>query len=171
VGKHVSNRDDFGPYPLGPVIAERLLTFHRRGKKTREVRVRLGRPRPWPDTLDGDWMCTYQVLGLGDDRVRHTIGVDGLQALLLAAHVLPADVAARAKQERGECRWLGGSEVWSDDGVRMASRFALPLSTRVPLGRRSPGKRQHAARIQKPRNKRMPLTRSATTNGPRSPRS
>jgi hypothetical protein len=159
VAKRVPDGPTFGPYPLGAVIAERHLTFHRRGKRPREVLVRLGRPRPWPDTLHGDWMCTYQVLGLGDDCVRHAVGVDGLQALLLAAHVLPADLAKRAKQEQGECRWLGGPDVWSDDGVRMASRFALPLSKRKRV------------RIRKPHNKRMQLTRSALANGPRGPRS
>jgi hypothetical protein len=111
------------------------------------------------------------VLGLGDDGVRHAVGVDGLQALLLAAHVLPAELARRAKQEQGEFRWLGGPDVWSDDGVRMASRFVLPLSKRQPVPRKRGVQASHAAGSRKPQNKRMQLTRSAMANGRRGPRS
>jgi len=151
--------DDKERYTLGPVIAERNLTFHRRGVRTRTVRVRLGRPRPWPRTLYSDWMCTYQVLGLGDSRVKRAIGVDGLQALLLAAHVLPAEVAARAKLEGGVCRWLGGPDLWSDDGVRMATKHALSLSKRRPVrSRRTPRSRR---RSERPQNNRMQRTAPA----------
>jgi hypothetical protein len=144
---------DHEHYRRGPVIAERILTFHRRGRGVREVRVRLGRPRPWPKSLNSDWMCTYQVLGLGDDRVKRAIGVDGLQALLLAAHVLPAEVAARAKNEGGACRWT--PDLWSDDGARMAAKYSLPLSKRRHIGRRS---RRTASTLVKPQNNKMQRT-------------
>ena len=147
---------DHEHYRLGPVIAERILTFHRPGKGVRDVRVRLGRPRPWPESLASDWMCTYQVLGLGDERVGRVIGVDGLQALLLAAHFLPAELTARAKNEGGVCRWLGGPDPWSDDGTRMAAKYALPLSKRRLNGRRRG--RRTASTLVKPQNKKMQRT-------------
>src|SRR5579862_1455768 len=113
-------------YPLGLVIAERRFVFYRRGKRPRSFVVRIGRPRAWPEALHGDWMCTYQVMGLGDDKVRYVCGVDALQALLLTVHHLPVHLAARAKDEQGECRWLGSGDLWkgSVDGVRSAARFA-----------------------------------------------
>jgi hypothetical protein len=154
-------------YALGPVIAERLFTFHRRGKRPRPVRVRLGRPRPLPRSPTSDWMCTYQVLGLGREDVKRTTGVDALQALLLAAHVLPGEVAALAKQEEGVCRWLDGPDLWSDDGVRLAARYALPLSKRLPT--RLLRRPRSSSGATRPRDSQLKRTRSAKVE-PRGPR-
>jgi hypothetical protein len=135
-------------YRLGAVIAERHLTFHRRGRSTTAVVVKIGRPRPWPEALHGDWMCTFQVIGLGDERVRYACGVDALQALLLAAHLQPDNLAALAKDAGGHCRWVTGVDIWSSDGARRAARherpiprMPRPLRRKVTGTAREPGRR------------------------------
>lgn len=63
---------------LGAIIAERRLE---RPRSARPVRARLGHPRP---SRKASWECPYQVLGIGDGRVRLGLGEDPLQSLLNA---------------------------------------------------------------------------------------
>ena len=92
----LGRRRGFGTVPkdmkmeLGQVIAERRLRLS--DSPGREVWVRLGLPRPFPDAPFGDYYCPYQIVGIGDERVRHAGGVDGLQALELALLVLPTEL-------------------------------------------------------------------------------
>ena len=130
---------------MGPVIAERHLTLHRRGKRTLPVLVRIGRPRPWPEALHGDWMCTFQVVGLGDEKVRYVCGVDAMQAMLLAAHRQPDNIAALARAAGGECRWLGSTEIWGADGSREAARHEKPIPK---MPRKTSLRAERAARQQ-----------------------
>lgn len=66
--------------PFTP-IAEREL--HLRGPAERVARVTIGAPEP--DPLPGrDFRCPYQVIGLSDDSVHYSYGVDSFQALNLA---------------------------------------------------------------------------------------
>jgi len=78
------------PTELGDVIAERQ--FHLLDRPGQKVSLVIGRPRPHEG--GGDWYCPYQVVGLGDEVVRHGIGVDALQALqLVISRAVPAWLA------------------------------------------------------------------------------
>jgi hypothetical protein len=44
-------------------------------------------------------MCPYQVSCVGDKRVRAAFGVDAMQALVLALHLLPTELRALAREE------------------------------------------------------------------------
>lgn len=57
------------------------------GAKQRPAVARLGFPRP--DEKDTDvWVCSFQIQGLKDGRVRAARGGDGLQSLTIAASVI-----------------------------------------------------------------------------------
>jgi hypothetical protein len=89
---------------LGEVIAER--EFDSLSEGGPPVVGRLGKPRP--DTRDGgDWQCSYQVLGTGDDTASTAYGVDSLQALMLAIDKLRADLTWRARQREEGFSWFG----------------------------------------------------------------
>lgn len=88
---------------LGPVIAERQLRVLERPDL--EVCVRLGAPRPFPDDPLSNYYCPYQVIGVGDAKVRYAGGVDSLQALELALHLLPTELD-RLRQECPGLGWL-----------------------------------------------------------------
>lgn len=60
------------------VIAERRLQLT--GPDQRDVQVRIGRP----EQDEKDFRCPYQVVGLSDDEVKYSHGVDSMQALHLA---------------------------------------------------------------------------------------
>lgn len=81
---------------LGLVIAERRLRDEDRPE--REVWVRIGLPRVSPRGPQGDYICPYQISGVGDENVRYAVGVDSLQALELALLVLPSELVALLRQ-------------------------------------------------------------------------
>jgi hypothetical protein len=84
---------------LGQVIAERRLRVS--GRPDLEVWVRLGTPRPFQDDSTDDYYCPYQVSGVGDAKVRYASGVDALQALELALHILPTELDRLRKKYPG----------------------------------------------------------------------
>jgi len=67
-----------------------------------------------------DWMCPYQIVGLGDESVKFAGGVDGMQALLLATHTLPAELASLSKAEKGQLSFLDLPQFGLLDGCRIA---------------------------------------------------
>lgn len=54
------------------------------GAKQREAEARLGFPRS-DEVHPGEWVCSFQLYGLKDDRIRAARGADGLQALMIAS--------------------------------------------------------------------------------------
>jgi hypothetical protein len=76
---------------LGKVIAERVLTSPQLRKR---VKVRIGAPRK---TKALDFIAPYQILGIGDEKVRYAAGVDSVQALELGFKMIGADLHSRHK--------------------------------------------------------------------------
>jgi len=66
-----------------PALLEREFSSGGRGRR---IVARLGFPRPTerPD----EWACSFQLTGHKDSRIHLAHGVDGLQALLIAASTL-----------------------------------------------------------------------------------
>lgn len=89
---------------LTDVIAEREL--QRPGEKSAPVVVRIGRPVPDPEI---DWTCSYQIRGIGDERVRTAHGIDAVQALQLCLRMVGADLGALRRSHR--LTWLGDSDL------------------------------------------------------------
>jgi hypothetical protein len=105
---------------LGSVIAERRLRVA--GKPELDVRVRIGAPRPFPDDPQANYYCPYQVTGLRSSKVRYMGGVDAVQALELAIHILPTELDA-LRQEYPGLGWVDASD--GDYGFsRAVSTFA-----------------------------------------------
>jgi len=82
---------------LGTVIAERRLRV--RGQPDLQVWIRIGMPRPFPDAAQGDYYCPYQITGIGSEKVQRAGGVDALQALELALHILPTELDVNGGRE------------------------------------------------------------------------
>lgn len=82
------------------VVAERY--FHFVDDPKRRARVIVGRPRI---VDDGEYKCSYQILGVGDEEVRTASGIDGIQALqLVLTKAIPAWLA-RLHNEHPNLRW------------------------------------------------------------------
>jgi len=84
---------------LGLVVAERRLRLS--DDPDREVWVRLGLPQLFPDQPFRDYYCPYQIVGLGDERVRYAAGVDSLHAIEGALLLLPTELNALRKSYPG----------------------------------------------------------------------
>lgn len=94
---------------LGEIIAEReLLLSGPEAGSARTVRVVLGKPQPFPDSPD--YYCPYQIKGIGDEKIRHMGGVDGIQAIQLALQTLGAELQALNQRLNGKLRWNGNRE-------------------------------------------------------------
>jgi hypothetical protein len=63
------------------------------GAKQHAAIARLGFPRP-DQAHPKEWICSFQIQGLKDDRIRRARGADGVQALTIAS------MAIRARLDR-----------------------------------------------------------------------
>ncbi len=97
-------------YELGDVVAERRLeAIGADGRRTTVV-LRIGRPMRDPQP-GGDWYCPRQVLGLGDESVEVSHGVDSLQAFLLCVNGARLTLPERASAASVRLDWLGHSDL------------------------------------------------------------
>lgn len=72
------------------------------------VTVRLGMPRPNPGDPE-EWLCAFQITGIGRGAVHLVSGVDGFAALLVALGTIA--VHLQAAQRRHELAWFGMSDL------------------------------------------------------------
>ncbi|WP_407676264.1 DUF6968 family protein [Plantactinospora alkalitolerans] len=97
-------------YQLGDIVAERQVDAIAEDGSRTPVVLRIG--NPLPDALPGgDWYCPHQILGLGDEAVRASFGVDSLQALLLSVYALRLKLAERAETASVRLDWLGQPDL------------------------------------------------------------
>ena len=86
-------------------IAMRSLTLA--GETPREVTV--GIKRPVPD--NGPYKCEYQIVGIGSGKVRYAVGVDSMQALVLALKIIGADLYSSEAAKEGRLSWFGSPNL------------------------------------------------------------
>ncbi|TDQ54476.1 DUF6968 family protein [Actinorugispora endophytica] len=100
-------------YAIGEVVAERRIDAVAEDGGRAPVVVRIG--KPVPDTLPGgDWCCPHQILGLGDEAVEASFGVDSLQAFLLCVYSLRLKLGERAEAASVRLDWLGQAGLGLD---------------------------------------------------------
>ncbi|HWB82995.1 MAG TPA: hypothetical protein VG675_02560 [Bryobacteraceae bacterium] len=90
---------------LGDVIAERLLRCGKAEGRVQRVVISLGRPLQFPDSQD--FFCPYQIVGIGDEKVRYAGGVDSLQAIQLAIDLIAAELSSAEE----DLSWEAGEVV------------------------------------------------------------
>lgn len=86
---------------VGMQIATRVLDVS--GKR---VTVVVGKPEKFPDAED--YYCPYQIVGLGNERVRYAGGVDAVQAMLLALKMIGTDLYTSPEAQAKQLTWQGG---------------------------------------------------------------
>lgn len=100
---------DFRFKSVGEVFASRRLSLNIPGDSARNIDILLGRPRPFPDS--DDYYCTYQVLGIGDEKVRYSAGADGIQALQAAMSLIAADLRITHRDLLPHLKWMGNDSI------------------------------------------------------------
>lgn len=99
---------DWEPYqPLPKHIAAQRVYDLVDAHQTSIGTVTLTFYQPIP-TADSDWLCNYQITGIGNDQVLGIFGVDGVQALLLARHIAQT-ILENFNADHHDCQiaWLG----------------------------------------------------------------
>ena len=81
------------------ILAERILDISDGGKVT----VIVGIPQKHGD----DSVCIYKIVGIGDECVRHAMGIDALQALQLALKAIGTDLYTSEEAKAGVLSWEG----------------------------------------------------------------
>lgn len=104
-------------YRVTALAAERRLRFIPTRGSPLQIRVRLGVPRRDRKHVNGDWVCPYDITGFQAPRRRWAFGIDGIQALSLAFHIIPAELGKLARQAGGgQFTFLGAEGVSFADG-------------------------------------------------------
>jgi hypothetical protein len=98
-------------------IATRELEFVGADGKRASVSVTLGKPV----RASQDWSCSYRVAVFDQTVERAIVGVDSMQALILALHVLPAELQLSNSSKAGGL-WMGRTL----GSVGPARRFSVP---------------------------------------------
>ena len=88
---------------LGQVIATRVLVVD--DQPGFQIVISLGQPRR-ADTEQGDYVCEYQISGVGAGKVRCAVGMDTLQAIQFAIDMIGADVSSINRDLGGKLSWL-----------------------------------------------------------------
>ncbi len=69
----------------------------------RKVTITIGIPQKHGD----DFLCPYKIVGIGEERVQHAIGIDALQALQLTLKKIGADLYTSDEARAGMLSWEG----------------------------------------------------------------
>lgn len=94
---------------VGVVIAQRELSLSTKAIVT----VVIGKPEPFPD--GNGCYCPYQIIGLGDQKVRYAGGEDAAQALMLTLQTIGAVLYASHEAKSGLLTWNGGTDLGFPD--------------------------------------------------------
>ena len=86
---------------LGTVIASRELVLADGGRVT----VQIGAPFPPPD-YEGEYWCPYKISGLVSVRLRRVVGIDAIQALMLALQAIGTDLYSSEEYRAGRLSWF-----------------------------------------------------------------
>jgi|ERR1041385_6408791 hypothetical protein len=74
----------------------------------RRITVKLGLPVPEDD---GTYRCSYEIEGLGPNRVKYALGADGIQALYLTLMKIGTDLYTSLEGRRREITWEGSANL------------------------------------------------------------
>src|SRR4051812_19188369 len=88
---------------LGDVIATRKL--YRLDDPGADIVMRFGKPQPTPG--HNDFYCPTQIVGIGDEHVDATYGIDAVQALQLAMKRVGATLDRLNAEAGNTLRWDG----------------------------------------------------------------
>lgn len=88
---------------LGEIIATRKLSVS--GSTEQEIEILIGRPLQYPKS--SDYYVPYQIVGIGDEKIRYAGGIDSIQCLQLVMKMIYYDVGALNEKLELALRWQG----------------------------------------------------------------
>jgi hypothetical protein len=92
---------------IGHLIASRKLELTE-NNSTRSVTIKIGKPQKFVD--GDDYYCPFQVIGLGDEKINWSGGIDEVQALLLALEQIGLYLIESEEYKQGKLSWVGSDK-------------------------------------------------------------
>ena len=91
---------------LGEIIAVR--NFCLADDEKTKIEVRIGKPRAFEDA--SNWICPFQIVGVGGEEFKYAAGVDAVQSLQTVMVLVGATLEYFNKQLGGRLRWERSTE-------------------------------------------------------------
>ncbi len=91
---------------IGELFVSRALQLNE--THSTNVTITIGKPQKFPDGQD--YYCPYQIIGLGDGKIRWGGGIDEIQALLLTLEQIGIFLSNSEKYKQGTLSWIGSED-------------------------------------------------------------
>jgi hypothetical protein len=102
--------EEVKPMKLTDVVAEREYQLQAGDQEARRVRLRFGKPRPFPD--GASYYCVFQIDGLdGGSKTKYSGGADSVQALQLAMQMALMVLVNTDSYRSGRLTWKGSHDL------------------------------------------------------------
>jgi hypothetical protein len=93
--------------PIREVVATRDLEFIRKDGRKEPARVSIG----LPIRVDSAWCCPYLIKSESFERLRHAVGEDSMQALILCTQIISAELSTLAHGNGGTFTHFGQNKL------------------------------------------------------------
>ena len=93
---------------IGEIIAVRELYIVEQGESDRKVEVRIGKPRLFEDSES--YYCPFQIVGVGEEEIKYSAGIDAIQSLQLVMVMIGATLEYFNGELDGRLHWPGATE-------------------------------------------------------------
>lgn len=107
------------------IIATRTLQLSEEKGVSESVPVVVEIYEPQSGEAEYEYFCWYKICGLGDERLKRCVGVDAVQALLVALVRIGSDLYSRDETKAGRLTWNQDENL----GIPVPFRDALPDGT------------------------------------------
>ncbi|MDM5176568.1 hypothetical protein PO883_05080 [Massilia sp. DJPM01] len=88
---------------LGAIFATRMLELVSADGSIRPVWIKIGKPRKYEKNIR---FCPYQIIGIGDEKIRYALGSDALQSLILTLTKIGADIYGSPESKARKLTWM-----------------------------------------------------------------
>src|SRR5438552_19029038 len=90
---------------VGDIFATRTLSLS--GEDA--ISITIGKPQPFPD--ENGYFCPYQIVGIGNQKVRYAGGEDTVQALILCLTKIGTVLYTSTEAKAGLLTWNGSRDL------------------------------------------------------------
>jgi len=84
---------------VGEVIATRIFKL----KNDKTVTAVIGKPKEFPE--GNDYYCPYQIIGIGNEKIKRAGGVDAIQAIMLTLERIGIELYTSDEYKTGVLMW------------------------------------------------------------------
>ena len=92
---------------IDKIFIERKFELHNASGEVSHVRLCMGEPQQKAD----DWSCQFQIMGIGDETIQASFGIDSLHSFLIGLKLAHALLKYLARYEQKKITWLNNDDL------------------------------------------------------------